>query len=210
MEIVMKSIGRFLIIPLLGISVSLHGQAGYKAVQEAFETSYALETKADYANAIAALKSVYDESSYEINIRLGWLTYLSGLFTESSAYYQKCIKLKPLAIEAKLGYVLPVSAIGNWDQVMAQYEEILKIDPQNSLVNYRVGMIYYGRSEYALAEKYFEKVVNLFPFDYDSNIIYAWTEYKLGKLREAQVLFNKVLMMRPRDDSATIGLSLIK
>ncbi len=191
-------------------SFSVNAQENYKAIQEAFENSYSLEKKADYTNAIAALKAVYSEDSYEINLRLGWLNYLSGLFTESSAYYQKCIKLRPMAIEAKLGYVLPAAAIGNWDQVMAQYEDILKIDPQNTLVNYRVGMIYYGRSDYPTAEKYFEKVVNLFPFDYDSNIMYAWTEYKLGKLREAQVLFNKSLMMRPGDSSATEGLNLIK
>ena len=42
------------------------------------------------------------------------------------------------------------------------------------------------------------------------NILYAWTEFKLGKLREAQVLFNKVLLMRPKDTSALEGLLQIK
>jgi tetratricopeptide (TPR) repeat protein len=73
-----------------------------------------------------------------------------------------------------------------------------------------MGMIYYGKQEYAKAEKYFEKVVNLYPFDYDSNIMFAWTNLKLGRYREAQVLFNKVLMLRPDDQSALEGLGLIK
>jgi tetratricopeptide (TPR) repeat protein len=201
----------FLTISLLLISsLGLFSQNNYSALQEAFSTSYGLEFKADYAGAISTLKGVYDEKSYEVNVRLGWLNYLAGLFTESSAYYQKAIVLKPYSIEAKLGFANPASAMGNWDQVVAQYNEILAIDPQNTLTNYRMGSIYYGRKDYTKAEKYLEKVVNLYPFDYDSNILYAWTEFKLGKFREAQVLFNKVLMIKPKDTSALEGLNSIK
>jgi len=73
-----------------------------------------------------------------------------------------------------------------------------------------MGSILYGKKEYADADKYLEKVVNLYPFDYDSNILYAWTQYRLGKFREAQVLFHKVLMIRPNDPSALEGIGLIK
>jgi tetratricopeptide (TPR) repeat protein len=73
-----------------------------------------------------------------------------------------------------------------------------------------MGSIYYGRKDFVKAEKYLEKVVNLYPFDYDSMVLYAWTNLKLGKTREAQVLFNKVLLIRPKDVSALEGLALIK
>lgn len=211
MEILKKSAVRSLQLAVcLLISVSLQGQSNFKAIEDAFEASYLLQDKANYNGAIAALKAVYDENSYEINVRLGWLNYLGGSFTESAAYYQKAIKLKPYAIEPKLGFAYPAAALGNWDQVIAQYNEILKIDPQNTTANYRLGSIYYGKLDYAAAEKYLGKVVNLYPFDYDSNILYAWTNLKLGKNREAQVLFHKVLMMRPNDASALEGMGLIK
>ena len=195
---------------LMMITLSLQGQANFKSIEDAFESSYLLQDKANYSGAIAAMKTVYDENSYEINVRLGWLNYLGGFFTESAAYYQKAIKLKPYAIEPKLGFANPAAALGNWDQVIAQYNDILKIDPQNTTANYRLGSIYYGKLDYAGAEKYLEKVINLDPFDYDSNILYAWTNLKLGKNREAQVLFHKVLMMRPNDPSALEGMGLIK
>jgi tetratricopeptide (TPR) repeat protein len=195
---------------ILASSGLIRAQSNIKSVQEAFSKSLMTEMNGNYTESIATLKAVYDENSYEINLKLGWVNYLSGLFTESAAYYQKAIKLKPYAIEPKLGFVYPASALGNWDQVKAQYEEILKIDPQNTLVNYRMGQIFYGKNEFSIAEKYFEKVVNLYPFDYDSNIMYAWTEYKLGKFREAQVLFNKCMLIRPLDKSAQEGLGLIK
>jgi len=185
-------------------------QGNYAAQQDAFNKSYGFEYRGNFTDAIAAMKTVYQEDSYEINLRLGWVTYLAGLFTESTTYYQKAMKLKPYSIEARLGFANPASALGNWDQVIARYEEILAIDPQNSVTNYRMGSICYGRKDYARAEKYLEKVVNLFPFDYDSMILYAWTNYRLGKTREAQVLFNKVLLIKPTDTSAKEGLGLIK
>jgi tetratricopeptide (TPR) repeat protein len=205
------SILRCFAIPLfLFSSYTLYSQANYTVLQEAFAKSQEYEGRGNFADAITTMKTVYQEDSYEINLRLGWVTYLGGLFTESAAYYQKTIKLKPYSIEARLGYANPASALGNWDQVIAQYNEILAIDPQNTTVNYRMGSIYYGRKDYTKAEKYLEKVINLYPFDYDTMILFAWTNYKLGKLREAQVLFNKVLLNKPKDTSALEGLSLIK
>ena len=202
---------RYSVILLLFFSaLTLVGQTNYTALQDAFSKSYAYESRGNFTDAITTMKAIYQEDSYEINLRLGWVTYLAGLFTESTAYYQKAIKLKPYAIEAKIGFANPSSALGNWDQVITQYDEILAIDPQSTIVNYRMGSIYYGRKDYTKAEKYLEKVINLYPFDYDSMILYAWTEYRLGKLREAQVLFNKVLLMRPIDTSAKEGLGLIK
>ncbi|MCX6304516.1 MAG: tetratricopeptide repeat protein [Bacteroidetes bacterium] len=190
--------------------MSLFSQTNYPTLQDAFGKSHLYESRGNFTDAISVLKSVYQEDSYETNLRLGWVTYLAGLFTESSAYYQKAIKLKPYAIEPKLGFANPASALGNWDQVISQYNDILAIDPQNTTVNYRMGSIYYGRKDYARAEKYLEKVINLYPFDYDSMILYAWTNFKLGKLREAQVMFNKVLLNKPTDTSALEGLGLIK
>jgi len=200
----------FVISLLLLCSFTLFSQTNYTALQEAFSRSQEYEGRGNFADAISSMKSIYQEDSYEINLRLGWVTYLNGSFTESAAYYQKAVKLKPYAIEPKLGYVYPASALGNWDQVISQYNDILTIDPQNTLANYRMGSIYYGRKDYTKAEKYLEKVINLYPFDYDSMILYAWINYKLGKLREAQVMFNKVLLHKPKDTSALEGLSLIK
>jgi len=180
-----------------------------QAMLDAFSESYELENKGEYTKAITAVKKVYKESSYETNLRLGWLHYKAGLFSESATYYNKCINLMPMAIEPKLGYVYPASALGEWGKVLTQYKSILKIDPQNSLVNYRVGLIYYGKKDYKTAHKYFDKVVNLYPFDYNGLLYLAWTKYFLGDIQKAKALFRKVLLYAPDDDSAKEGLELI-
>lgn len=203
----MKSIILFLNFILIG---SQAAQATDEKELAAFKTSYSLETKSEFTKAFAVMKEVYREDSYEINIRLGYLCYEAGQFTQSMTYYQNAISLKPYSIEAKLGYVLPASGLGNWDQVIVQYKKVLEIDAQNSLVNFRMGMIYYSRKDYPTAQKYFERVMNLYPFDYDSVVMNAWSYLQMGKLREGKILFTKALLIRPDDSSALEGLSLIK
>ncbi len=193
---------------LFFVQTSIWGQ--YDTLIKAFKKSYVLEKKGEYKQAADILKKVYNPQSYEINLRLGWLNYQAGLFTESATHYQRAVDLMPYAIEAKFGLIYPKSAIGKWDEVIRIYKKILEIDPQNTLANYRLGLIYYGRKEYEKAEKYFKTVVNLYPFGYDSLIMSAWTELQLGKYREAKVLFRKVLLYNPDDASAKEGLRRIK
>ena len=116
----------------------------------------------------------------------------------------------PYAIEPRLGVVLPASALGNWEVVINHYNKILAIDPNNTVTLYRLGLIYYDRKNYKQASQYFEKVVNLYPFDYQSILMLGWTSFRLGKTREAKVLFSKALLYYPEDASTKEGLSLIK
>jgi TolA-binding protein len=73
-----------------------------------------------------------------------------------------------------------------------------------------MGLIEYNNKRYTGAYKYFEKVVNLYPFGYDALLMFAWANFQLGKTREAKVLFQKVILISPGDKSALEGLSLIK
>ncbi len=197
---------------LLSLLMANHAwsQQDAAAVQKAFEQSYEAEGKGEYSTAIQQITAVYQADSYEINIRLGWLNYVSGRFTEALPYYQKCIDMMPMSIEARLGYVNPAAALGNWTVVEKQYQEILRIDPMNTTANYRMGLINYGRESYGEALKYFNKVLNLYPFDYDTAIMVGWSLYKTGKLREARIMFQKTLLIKPNDSSAREGLALIR
>jgi tetratricopeptide (TPR) repeat protein len=200
------------IIFLFILAGSFHqaGAQNFDKQRMAFRSSYTQENTGDYKAAANTLKSVYDDSSYEMNLRLGWLSFKSGEFQESEAYYRKAITLRPYGIEARLGLVFPLSSMGNWTQVNAIYDEILTIDANNSIANYRYGLLAYGKEDYAKADKLFSRVVNLYPFDFDSLIMLAWTRYRLGKMLEAKALFQKCLLYSPDNASALEGLSLIR
>ncbi len=182
----------------------------FKTTKDAFQNSYIQEATGEVVAAINSLKSVYDEKSYELNLRLGWLSYQAGNFTESVAYYNKAIDLMPYAVEPRFGVVYPGAAMGNWNMVMSQYGKILEITPNNSIAMHRIGLIYYGKEDYETARQYFEKVVNLFPFDYDALTMLAWAHFKLKNYREAKVLFQKALLNTPGGSSALEGLELLK
>ena len=192
---------------LFWVNVSAYSQV---SLEKAFSNSYKLEYNGDYSKASLELKKVYSKNSYEINVRLGWLNYMSGQYTESVTYYNRASSIMPLSIEALLGITYPLSAMGNWEQVIKAYNSILKINPNNYSANLKLGQIYLNRTEYKKAQSYFTLLLNQFPFTYDVVINAAWNNYYLGKFREAGVLFNKVLLINPSDESAKKGIELIK
>jgi len=171
----------------------------------AFAASYAAEAKADYDGAIAALRNGYS-GTYEQNLRLGWLYFLDKNYTVASSYYQKAIGQRPYAIEPKFGLIKPLNALNLVVQMQGVYQAILKIDPQNTQANYWLGVILLNQKAYAKAVSYFERVVNLYPFDYDANLSLAWCYLNLGRKTDARVLYGKALLVRPNDPTATSGL----
>jgi tetratricopeptide (TPR) repeat protein len=179
-------------------------------IETAFRNSYTMEYNGEYSKSSLELKKVYRKDSYEINVRLGWLNYMSGQYTESVTYYNRAASIMPLSIEALLGITYPLSAMGNWEQVIKAYNGILRIDKNNYTANLKLGQIYLNRTEYKKAQIYFKLLLNQFPFTYDVVLNTAWNNYYLGKYREAAVLFNKTLLINPGDESAKKGLELIK
>ncbi|MCD6091539.1 MAG: tetratricopeptide repeat protein [Bacteroidales bacterium] len=207
MEFIRKFIGIIALILMANISFSQSNQA---ALESAFTKSYVAEKNGDFSPAMDALKKVYDESSYELNLRLGWLNYNAGLFDEAIIFYSNSLKLKPYSEEARFGLILPLSALGKWDKVIKTYNNILELSPNNSVALYRLGLVYYGRKDYNKAYALFNKVVDLYPFGYDGLLMLGWTSYFLGNNNQAKVLFNKVNLYNPGDKSANEGLNLIK
>ncbi|MCC5930543.1 MAG: tetratricopeptide repeat protein [Cyclobacteriaceae bacterium] len=207
MEILRKTL-RLIIVSLL-FNFSVYSQDVRQTI-EAFRQSYDFEKQGNFFKSIEALQIVYNEKSYEINLRLGWLYYNRLAYIESVNFYERAIQLMPYAIEPRFGIAFPLAEMGNWDQVIAQYQKILSIDPNNTLANYRVGLILYERKEYPKASQHFEKVVNLYPFDLDGLLMLAWTKFQMKQFREARVLFHKCLMHSPDNASAEEGLILLK
>lgn len=198
------------ILSIIILSICSIPGLAQQGLTDAFKSSYESENTGDLETAIEALEPMYNPDSYELNLRLGWLHYQKGEMDESIVFYRRAVNLKPYAIEPKLGLAYPYSALAMWDDVIGLYEKILETDPQNSLVNYRLGLIYYNRGQFERADSFIEKTVNLYPFDYDSLLLFAWNKLMMQRTREAKVLFEKVLLANPGDESALNGLSLIQ
>ena len=193
-------LGALLLIPRLSFS-----QTSLKQ-RDAFSRSYEFEAEKNYMKAAIEISNIYDENSYEHNLRLGWLNYRNGSHSASAKYYKKAIDLSPKSVEAYTGYVLPLSAMGNNDAVMEAYQEILKINPQNSIALYNVGVMHYFKKDYKNAAGYLEKAQELYPFDYYINLYLAWTYLQMERREDAKKYFNRTLLIVPTDPSALEGL----
>jgi len=185
------------------------GQTNEK-INAAFTASYRSESTGNYATGVSELKAVYSSDNYNMNARLGWLLFLSKQYTESVEYYDRAINLKPYGLEARFGMIKALNALESWDTVKEQYVAILKIDDQNTTALYWLGVLLYNRKDYDGAVRNFEKIVNLYPMDYGSVIMLAWSKYYQGKNTDARILFNQALLLAPNDASALSGLNLLK
>ena len=181
-----------------------------KALQYAFSKSYTYESKYQYDDAIKVITDLYNEKSYPINMRLGWLYYLSKNYAKSISYYQKAGALMPASAEVLWAIVTPQIALEKWTDVEKTYLSIIKLEPKSSTAHYKLGLIYYYRKNYSTAKKYLDIALNLYPMDYNILLMSGWNNYFLGNVNEAKILFNRVLIVSPGDTSAVEGLSLIK
>jgi tetratricopeptide (TPR) repeat protein len=206
----MENLKLWAVIFLLILTFNSASAQNDPKTQAAFAESSKAETAENYSFGISSLKAVYRADDYPINVRLGWLHLLSKQYTESVSYYDRAIKLKPYAIEARFGMIKALNYLESWDRVKEQYEAILKIDPQNTTSLYWLGVLEYNRKDYDNAAKNFEKIVNLYPMDYGSVVMLGWTRLYQGKKSDARVLFNHALLLSPNDASANSGLNLLK
>jgi len=184
---------------LITLSLALVCAFGYSqdATTQAFQKSYTLELKGSLADAIKTMQTVYDKDEYSINLRLGWLNYSIGDYVKSKKYYKIAISIKPKSIEARNGLIYPLSAIKNWEDVFQTYLGIVKIDPKNSKANYQLGYAYFLRKDYTKAKGHLQTVLDLYPFDYDSNLLMGSNYVKLGKIKEAKYHYNLALLYSP-------------
>lgn len=172
-----------------------------QASETAFSKSYAFEYESQYTKAIAALVEL-NAGTYEVNLRLGWLYYMNKDYATSEAFYKKAIAQEPSSVEARFGLVLPMSALGNWNNVLSTYLDIIKLDPNNSVANYRMAAIYYSRKDYTSATGSVQKVIRLYPFDFDSNLLLGKILIAEGKNTEAKKYITAAVEYNPQSEEA--------
>lgn len=193
---------------LVLFSLVVSGMKAQDNAETAFSKSYSFEYDTQYSKAIESLLALKSES-YEVNFRLGWLEYLNKDYANAEKYYKKAIELEPSSVEARFGEVLPLAALGNMNNVLAIYFDILKLDPNNSIANYRIGYIYYSKKDYTNAFTYVSKVIKSYPFDFDSNLLAGKIMLDQGKKPEAKNYFLKALEYNPQSEDAKNALKKV-
>jgi len=174
-----------------------------KEILECYTTSHSHERTQNYDDAISALAPLRRNNArdYTLNLRLGWLYYLSGNYANSRQYYQRAAVVSRSSVETRLGYMLPLLAQERYEEVESVARQVINIDYANYYANLRLAYALRLQKKHDQAEKVLDQMLLLYPSD-----VSFLTE--LGLVKEAQnepqaarQIFYDVLTLYP--DNAT-------
>lgn len=193
----------------LVVFLALSSTALAQPVPELYRQSYALEAKGDTAGALKAMEAVVAAgvTDYTATLRRGWLLYLVGRYTESSAAYGKAIALEPKAVEPKLGAMLPAMALRRWKDAEKLGADVLAVAPGDYVALSRTAYIHYQQARWDQAERFYRQALVLYPSNVEMRLGLGWTQLKQGKKAEARASFEHVLQVAPDSTSAQEGVA---
>ena len=192
------------IILLISVCLSLFALD----IKKAYYDSYNYEKMGDYKDAIKVLIPIFKKypNGYTLNLRLGWLFYLSKKYQNAIEHYKKASIIAPYSIEAKLGIMRVYLATGDYDNALKVGDVILKTDYYNFYGNYYEITALMAKKEMNTALKLTEKMLSLYP----TSVLYL---VKLGEIYytkdkiKAKKIFEDVLILDPNNVIAKEYLS---
>jgi tetratricopeptide (TPR) repeat protein len=106
-------------------------------------------------------------------------------------------KLNSNKHETYLSLGFSLEMLGKYDEGLYNYQQALKINPDDPIVIYRIGQIYLKKEEVDNAEKAFKKVVSLSPNFFKALINLALIYRQKGLLQKVVLLYKKALLIKP-------------
>jgi len=141
----------------------------------------------DTEGAIKAYKTALRLNPFrdDIHINLGNLYFAEERYEESGKSYEKAVKLWPVADNH---YALGQAYMnaGRYKDAEAQFNEVVRIDPDNPDGNYGLGLNYARQGRYEDAIVQFKAAVNIDDEFYDSYAELGYAYAELGEMDESQ------------------------
>lgn len=190
---------------LLLMVCSLTGVAlAETSVENSYSKSYNYEKMEKYDDAIKALMRLYQQypKGYTLNLRLGWLYYLKGSYTNSIKHYKVAMTIAPNSLQAKLGLTLPLMAQKKWADTEKLLYNVLKVDYYNYYGNLRLAYVLRIQGNTELAVQVSKKMLGLYPTDVSFLIELGWTYFAQNNIKNATSVFSSVKLLDPENVSA--------
>jgi urea transporter/tetratricopeptide (TPR) repeat protein len=175
-----------------------------KQIDEAVRNSVQQEGNRNYAEAIQAILGQYaaHPQDYRLNLRMGWLYYLSGSYDNSAQHYYAALQLVPQSFEAGVGYLLPLLAQARYPDAESFARDIVKSDAKNYYANLRLAVALRLQGKYADAEQVVKPMLDAYPADIYFLGEMAMLNLAQNKKDAARQLFSNVLSLDPENATA--------
>ncbi len=181
------------------------------AVAGVYQKSYVLEAAGKYSSALKKMKSVAAQRkhTYYFQMRLAWLSYLSGKHTSARKAYSAAARLAPASVEPLQGMMLPQIAQRRWVDAVRTARKLLRVAPSDFLARSKLAWSLYNLGRYADAEQAYKKVLELYPSNLSMKSGLGWALLKQNKVADARRVFAAVLAVSPKDATAEAGSKLV-
>ncbi|MBN1541195.1 tetratricopeptide repeat protein [candidate division KSB1 bacterium] len=133
---------------------------------------------------------------------LGNLLISANRLDEALDVYEKLVQLDPSDVEAQKVYAQILQSTGDIEAFIAQQEEALTKEPDNTRLMFSLGETYFKRGEYEKAIQKFKSLLQLRPEDAFSWEYLGSAQQNIGKYRDAISTYEKVIELRPENVKA--------
>ena len=203
---VARACAAVVVVALATLPGRVTAQQGAQApdVAQAYKRSLDYERVQDYQNAIRALAPVYEAApnGYTVNLRMGWLFYLNGNHANAEAHYEVATKAAPMALEPKLGRLLPLLAQARWSEAETLAYQVVSADHFNYYGNLRLAFALRMEGKLDAAHQIALKMVGAYPSDVFHLAELAQIQDARGEKAEARRLYAEVLLLDPENQAA--------
>jgi len=178
------------------------------AAEDPWQASYTLEGKGMYSEAI---KQVEQASNSQVNdelkfLRLGWLYYLQGDYSDAKKSYKSALEKNRQSIDARLGLYNQLVAQKRWREAATYNQEILDVAPQHLQANLNAMAVEEHNQDWEHLVRRATKTLRYFPTSADALIYHARANKLLGDMFSARRSYKKVLMLYPSNLEAAFQL----
>ncbi len=164
---------------------------------ESFSLSYKLEQVQNYSGAIKAISPLAYDDDYVVNLRLGYLYYLSGKYANAVKHYRLSHRLFPSAITPLLGLMNISIARKRYSEIEKYGYQIIKNDRHNYYANLKLNYAYLMQEKYDIAKENITKMLILYPEDVSTLLQLARYYIAKKNFQKMKNIYSKVLLLDP-------------
>jgi tetratricopeptide (TPR) repeat protein len=196
---------------IIGLSLFLSTpQVTARSQPQPLPDSYRFESDGDWPHAVEAQRLVAQRKpqDYFATLRLGYLEYKAGRYSEAAADYEVAVHLAPNALDAKLGLLLARIAEKSYPAALETAEAILARDPRNYLARSRKAWALYESQKFREAVAAYSSVLDDYPGDIEMRLGRAYALFGAKRPVESEMEFREVLQRVPSERRARLALGL--
>lgn len=193
-------------LPLRAADAAASTGLGAEEIRSCYTNSYRYEKSQSYADAIKAIAPVLRAypQTYTVNLRLGYLYYLSGNYANSVQCYDVAIKAAPKSLEPLLGKLLPLLAQQRYSDAEELANQVLIKDPANYYANLRLAYALRYQKKFDQAVDICNRMLPLYPSDISFLTEMGCAKWGLNDLAGATPYFAHVQDLDPENAMAKV------